>query len=159
MAQNSKLEKVILDLKFTGEYSKIKVAEKIILATNHAVNSGTKIYNWQWGITWDKNKKYFRTSYIEDDFSYGNILAAVILFSNYKANEPKEKTRVAAEILGVEYEWIQGFQNGIDGRYDSIVNEVTSRNSNKGRQCKDGIEIGRLLKYAYLVEDFVNSSY
>jgi hypothetical protein len=153
------IEKVIFDLKIDGEYSKLKVANKIILAANHAVDVGCRLSTWQWGITWDAKKKYFRTSYIENDFTWGTILASVILYSNYKCDYAKEKTKVAAEILGVDHTWIQGFLNGIDGRYESIVSDICKRKTKKAQQCKDGIEIGKLLKVGYLAEDIIRSTY
>lgn len=151
--------KVKFDLKIDGDYSKIKVAQKIILAANHAVKLGTILHLWQWGITWDKSKKAFRTSYVENDFTWGTILASVILFSNYTAEFPKEKTKIAAEILGVEHEWIQGFLNGLDGRYSGKVYYLSKRKSIKGQQCRDGIEIGKLLRTGYLAEDIIRMSY
>ncbi len=154
-----KEQNVVLDLKIIGPYSKTKVAEKIILAANHAVNIDARLHSWQWGITWDNIKKKFRSSYIENHFNYGTILAAVILFSNYTAEESKEKTKVAAEILGIEHEWIQGFLNGIDGRYNSKVGEIAQRRSLKGQQCRDGIEIGNLLRTGYLAEDVIRTTF
>lgn len=154
--------KVKFDLKFDGNYSKIKVANKIILAANHAIKLGTTIHSWQWGITWDKSKKSFRTSYVENNFTWGTVLASVILFSNYTADEPKEKTKVAAEILGVEHDWIKGFLNGLDigyKRYTSEVYEISRRKSIKGQQCRDGVEIGELLKTGYLAEEIIRSTY
>jgi hypothetical protein len=152
-------EKVVFDLKIDGDYSKIKVAKKIILAANHAVDIGCRLSTWQWGITWDTKKKYFRTSYVENDFTWGTILASVILYSNYKSQKSREKTKVAAEILGVDHSWIQGFINGIDNRYDSIVNGICKRKSMKAQQCRDGLEIGKLLKFGYLTEEIVKSTY
>ena len=146
------------DLRINGEYSKEKVIKKIIFAANKAIESGCKLNAWQWGITWD-SKGYFRTSYIENDFTWGTILSAVIIFSNHKFKSSIEKTKAVSKILGIEHSWIQGFLYGIDGRYKSIVHDLSNRKSSKGQQCRDGKEVGSLLKLGYLTEDIIRSTY
>ncbi len=141
------------------EYSKLKIAQKIIIAANHAINNGCIFHLWQWGIVWDKNKKCFTTGCVDNNLTWGSLLASVILYFNYTAEFPKEKIEVAAEVLGVEIEWVKGFLNGLDGRYNKEVDKISQRKTTKGKLCRDGVEIGTLLKIGYLVEEIARGTY
>lgn len=149
-----------IDLKLEGEYTKEKVANKIIQVCNTAVNDGTRLHSWSWGVTWDRKNNKFKSSYHES-FTWGTILGAIILYSDYTKDieRPPPKIEVAAEILGVDLCWVEGFCNGIDGRYPSKVYSVKKRKSLKGQQCRDGIELGKLLNIGYLTEDYVRTRF
>lgn len=153
----SDLERIKFNLKIDGDYDKLKVTSKIILAANQAIKDGCTLNAWQWNIIWDKIDKCYKptTGY----YKYGTILSSIILYANDIIEAQKPKSELAAELLGIKYEWIIGFLAGLDGRYTNKVNKIIKRKSAIGQQCRDGLEIGKLLKIGYLSDIIVQLNF
>jgi len=62
--------------------------------------------------------------------------------------------QAVAHLLGVEREWILGFLSALCNKYKNDVNRVCKRKTVKGQHCKDGKEMGKLFKLAYLPSEF-----
>jgi hypothetical protein len=149
------ISNVKLNLKYSGEYDKFKVAKKIALAVNQAKTDNFHLDSTSWQSIFNKK---FKEWIINHDNNWCGILGAVLLYSD--CNFVGSRIEAVANILGVEKEWILGFLYTLNGNYKSLVNKICKRKSKKGQHCRDGREFGSLFKLAYLTDRFfINNFY
>ena len=116
--------------------------------------NGFSLNSHSWKSIWrEKENRWV----LHHDSNWCGLLASVLMYSN--CNVPGTRFNAIASILGVEQEWLFGFCNSASGEYKSKVKEICKRKSKKGQQCRDGREIGKFFKLAYLSDNFLQWSF
>src|SRR5260221_7560611 len=143
-----------------GVPDKIEIRDKILEFCLEAITNSTKFckkLKHGGNLKWKNNKWHVKSTILHP-------IDVIIYYSktNFvpKIKKPihseYSKCKVAANVLGVHYEWISGFITGFWGINNSIY-DVFKRKTDIGQQARDGKEIGLYL-HNILLKEFVKVS-